>query len=206
MNTKYFITGIGTGIGKTVTSAILTQYFKADYWKPVQSGDLDQSDSMLVSKLNNENIDVHPERYRLKYPASPHQSAAMENIGIKVSDFELPETENILLTEGAGGLFVPLNNTEFMIDLITHLNVPVIFVVRDYLGCINHTLLSVEALRSRDIEIAFVVLNGNFVAETKEIILKHIPSGTKVIELPELDVLSKESVQKAAGYVQQQLK
>lgn len=206
MYTKYFITGIGTGIGKTVTSAILTQYFKADYWKPVQSGDLDQSDSMLVSKLNNENIDVHPEWYRLKYPASPHQSAAMENIEIKVSDFELPETENILLTEGAGGLFVPLNNTEFMIDLITHLNVPVILVVRDYLGCINHTLLSVEALRSRDIEIAFVVLNGNFVDETKEIILKHIPSGTKVIELPELDILSKESIQKAAGYVQQQLK
>ncbi|HAY3552373.1 dethiobiotin synthase [Elizabethkingia meningoseptica] len=206
MNTKYFITGIGTGIGKTVTSAILTQYFKADYWKPVQSGDLDRSDSMLVSKFNNENIDVHPERYRLKYPASPHQSAAMENIEIKVRDFELPDTENILLTEGAGGLFVPLNNTEFMIDLITHLNVPVILVVRDYLGCINHTLLSVEALRSRDIEIAFVVLNGNFVAETKEIILKHIPSGTKVIELPELDILSKESIQKAADIVQQQLK
>ncbi|OPC00676.1 dethiobiotin synthase [Elizabethkingia meningoseptica] len=206
MNTKYFITGIGTGIGKTVTSAILTQYFKADYWKPVQSGDLDWSDSMLVSKLNNESIDVHPERYRLKYPASPHQSAAMENIEIKVRDFELPDTENILLTEGAGGLFVPLNNTEFIIDLIAHLNVPVILVVRDYLGCINHTLLSVEALRSRNIEIAFVVLNGNFVAETKEIILKHIPSGTKVIELPELDILSKESIQKAADIVQQQLK
>ncbi|MDE5430404.1 dethiobiotin synthase [Elizabethkingia meningoseptica] len=206
MNTKYFITGIGTGIGKTVTSAILTQYFKADYWKPVQSGDLDRSDSMLVSKFNNESIDVHPERYRLKYPASPHQSAAMENIEIKVRDFELPDTENILLTEGAGGLFVPLNNTEFIIDLITHLNIPVILVVRDYLGCINHTLLSVEALRSRNIEIAFVVLNGNFVAETKEIILKHIPSGTKVIELPELDILSKESIQKAAYIVQQQLK
>lgn len=206
MNTKYFITGIGTGIGKTVTSAILTRYFKADYWKPVQSGDLDRSDSMLVSKFNNENIDVHPERYRLKYPASPHQSAAMENIEIKVRDFELPDTENILLTEGAGGLFVPLNNTEFIIDLIAHLNVPVILVVRDYLGCINHTLLSVEALRSRDIEIAFVVLNGSFVTETKEIILKHIPSGTKVIELPELDILSKESIQKAADIVQQQLK
>ncbi|WP_407483758.1 dethiobiotin synthase [Elizabethkingia meningoseptica] len=206
MNTKYFITGIGTGIGKTITSAILTQYFKADYWKPVQSGDLDQSDSMLVSKLNSENINVYPERYRLKYPASPHQSAAMENIEIKVRDFELPDTENILLTEGAGGLFVPLNDTEFMIDLITHLNVPVILVVRDYLGCINHTLLSVEALRSRNVEIAFVVLNGSFVAETKKIILKHIPSGTKVIELPELDILSKESVQKAGGIVQQQLK
>jgi len=118
MNKSYFITGIGTGIGKTVTSAVLVKYFSADYWKPIQSGDLDQSDSNQVGYLTDFKNLIHPEQFRLKFPASPHQSAAMEDIDIKVQDFQLPNTDNSLLVEGAGGLFVPINQQEFIIDLI----------------------------------------------------------------------------------------
>lgn len=206
MNTKYFITGIGTGVGKTITSAILRQYFQADYWKPIQSGDLHQSDSMLVKQLTNDELRIHPERFRLQYPASPHQSAAMEGLEIKVSDFQLPATENILLTEGAGGLFVPLNHQEFIIDLIEHFNIPVILVVRDYLGCINHTLLSLEALKSRNIEVAYVVFSGSFVPETREVLLKHIPENSKLIELPEINDLTRLAVQEVADGIQRNLK
>ena len=206
MNTKYFITGIGTGVGKTIASAVLRQYFKADYWKPVQSGDLDQSDSMLVKQLTNNEWRIHPERFRLQYPASPHQSAAMEGIEINVDDFRLPETDNMLLTEGVGGLFVPLNHEEFMIDLIEYFKIPVILVVRDYLGCINHTLLSLKALGYRNIEVAFVVFNGDFVPETREVLLKHIPENSKVIELPEIKDLTREVIQEVADSIQRNLK
>ena len=206
MNTKYFITGIGTGVGKTIASAVLRQYFKADYWKPVQSGDLDQSDSMLVKQLTNDEWRIHSEQFRLQYPASPHQSASMEGIEIKVGDFQLPEADNVLLTEGAGGLFVPLNHQEFMIDLIEYFKIPVILVVRDYLGCINHTLLSLEALGYRNIEVAFVVFNGDFVPETKEVLLKHIPENSKVIELPEINDLTRVTIREVADGIQRNLK
>lgn len=202
MKTDLFITGIGTGIGKTVTSAVLTQYFKADYWKPIQSGDLDQSDSLTVKSMIDNDLIIHPERFKLNYPASPHQSAAMENIEINLDDFQLPNTENSLLVEGAGGLFVPLNNHEFMIDLIAKFNLKTVLVVRDYLGCINHTLLSIEALQHRNLEIAYVVLNGNFEPATKDILIKNIPITTQIIELPELNLLSKENINKVSKSLQ----
>lgn len=202
MKTDLFITGIGTGIGKTVTSAVLTQYFKADYWKPIQSGDLDQSDSLTAKSLIDNDLIIHPERFKLNYPASPHQSAAMENIEINLDDFQLPNTENSLLVEGAGGLFVPLNNYDFMIDLIAKFNLKTVLVVRDYLGCINHTLLSIEALQHRNLEIAYVVLNGNFEPATKDVLLKNFPKTTQIIELPELNVLSKENINKVSKSLQ----
>lgn len=198
MKTDLFITGIGTGIGKTVTSAVLTQYFKADYWKPIQSGDLDQSDSLTIKSMIDNDLIIHPERFKLNYPASPHQSAAMENFEINLDDFQLPNTENSLLVEGAGGLFVPLNNYEFMIDLIAKFNLKTVLVVRDYLGCINHTLLSIEALQHRNLEIAYVVLNGNFEPATKDVLIKNIPKTTQIIELPELNLLSKENINKVS--------
>ena len=202
MKTDLFITGIGTGIGKTVTSAVLTQYFKADYWKPIQSGDLDQSDSLTVKSMIDDDLIIHPERFKLNYPASPHQSAAMENIEINLDDFQLPNTENSLLVEGAGGLFVPLNNYEFMIDLIAKFNLKTVLVVRDYLGCINHTLLSIEALQHRNLEIAYVVLNGNFEPATKDVLIKNIPKTIQIIELPELNLLSKENINKVSKSLQ----
>ncbi|GEM51963.1 ATP-dependent dethiobiotin synthetase BioD [Empedobacter brevis NBRC 14943 = ATCC 43319] len=198
MNKKLFVTGIGTGIGKTIVSAILTEALQADYWKPVQSGDLDRSDSELVKSLTSENIIIHQERYQLQLAASPHQSAKKENIEIKLTDFSLPVTSNHLIVEGAGGLFVPLNEKEFMLDVIQHLNLPVVAVSTNYLGCINHTLLSIEALKNRGILIDLFVFNGEFDEDTHQIILKHLPEDIEKIYLPKIDLLTKENLQKIA--------
>ena len=158
---QFFITGIGTEIGKTLVSAIVTEYLQADYWKPVQSGDLHWTDTMKVQSLTSNSKSVfHPERHRLNAPLSPHASAALDGVQIKLSDFTLPQTSNHLVVEGAGGLMVPLNDQDVMLDLIQQLQIPVILVSRNYLGSINHTLLSFEALKQRNIPIAGIVFNG----------------------------------------------
>ncbi|WDF69934.1 dethiobiotin synthase [Sphingobacterium oryzagri] len=195
---KWFITGIGTGIGKTFVSTILAQYLKADYWKPVQSGDLDCRDSFSLAAGVSYDIRIHPERYALQASVSPHQAAAMENITIHVDDFKLPETENHLIVEGAGGLFVPLNEEEYMIDLIKELALPVVLVIQDYLGCINHSVLSLEALRSREIDLAAVVFNGDFNPYTEDLLRKKITEKVPVITLPTLHKLTKEGIEIAA--------
>lgn len=158
---QLFITGIGTEIGKTIVSSILTEYLQADYWKPVQSGDLEWTDSMKVQSLisNNKSF-FHPERHRLNAPLSPHASAALDGVQIKLSDFIIPQTSNHLIVEGAGGLMVPLNDQDLMLDLIQQIQIPVILVSRNYLGSINHTILSIEALKHRKIPIAGIVING----------------------------------------------
>lgn len=208
MNTKHetqnleqkilFITGIGTEVGKTICSAILTKYFNADYWKPIQSGDLDFSDSMKIKNWVGENVVIHPEMYRLKLAASPHQSAAEEGISIKINDFTLPETQNNLIIEGAGGLMVPLSDTRFMIDLIEKLNIPVALVVRNYLGCINHSLLSIMVLNQRKITLKYVILNGNFPADTELVICKNIPQEIEIIRISYIDNLTKENIESIA--------
>jgi dethiobiotin synthetase len=158
---QFFITGIGTEIGKTVVSAIVTEYLQADYWKPVQSGDLHWTDTMKVQSLiSNTKSVFHPERHRLNAPLSPHASAALDGVQIKLSDFTLPHTSNHLVVEGAGGLMVPLNEHDVLLDLIQQLQIPVILVSRNYLGSINHTLLSFDALKQRNIPIAGIVFNG----------------------------------------------
>lgn len=158
---QFFITGIGTEIGKTLVSAIVTEYLQADYWKPVQSGDLHWTDTMKVQSLiSNTKSVFHPERHRLNAPLSPHASAASDGVQIKLSDFTLPQTSNHLVVEGAGGLMVPLNEHDVLLDLIQQLQIPVILVSRNYLGSINHTLLSFEALKQRNIPIAGIVFNG----------------------------------------------
>ncbi|AZA75966.1 dethiobiotin synthase [Chryseobacterium indoltheticum] len=193
---KLFITGIGTEIGKTVCSAILTKYFKADYWKPIQSGDLHFSDSMKIKEWVGENVIIHPERYRLQLAASPHQSALEEGILITGNDFKLPETQNNLIVEGAGGLMVPISDDEFIIDLIEKLNLPVALVVRNYLGCINHTLLSLKALEQKNIKLEYLILNGSFPADTERIICKNIQEETKIIRIPEIENITKENIER----------
>jgi len=169
---RFFVTGIDTEIGKTVVSAMLTEALQADYWKPIQSGDLHQSDTMKVQQLvqNTKSI-FHPEAYRFTTPASPHYSAALENITIDLNTINLPSCNNTLIIEGAGGLMVPLNNTDLMIDLIAQLeDVGVILVSKNYLGSINHTLLSIEALQRRNIPIIGLVFNGTPTPATESII------------------------------------
>jgi dethiobiotin synthetase len=189
-----FITGIGTGIGKTVVAAILTESLKADYWKPIQSGDLDNSDTMKVQGLISNNKTVfHPEAYRLTQPYSPHKSAALDGIEIHLNNIKLPETNNTLIIEGAGGLMVPINNKELMIDLIKHLNAEVVLVIQHYLGSINHSLLSLEALYSRNIPVRAFIFNGDSDEYSEDVIKAHA-EGERTISIPRLLTLNKESV------------
>jgi len=156
-----FITGIGTGIGKTIVSAVLVEKLKADYWKPIQSGDLDSSDTLAVQNLvTNTKSVFHPEACRLTQPFSPHKSAAIDGITIDPEKIVAPVTDNILVIEGAGGLMVPLNDDFLMIDLIRQLGAEVILVSQNYLGSINHTLLSVYTLKKEQISVKGIIFNG----------------------------------------------
>ena len=157
-----FVTGIGTDVGKTVVSAILVEKLKADYWKPIQSGDLDNSDTMKVQALISNPISkFHPEAYRLTQPFSPHKSAALDGLIIDIDQINIPQTENQLIIEGAGGLMVPLNDKHFIVDLIQKFDAEVVLVVKHYLGSINHTLLSLELLKQRKIKVRTLIFNGD---------------------------------------------
>lgn len=172
--TNYIIAGIGTEVGKTVVSAILTEALQADYWKPIQSGYPPDSDTETVrSLISNERTRFHPEVYRLREPLSPHAAAAAEGVVIDPERIAVPQTDNRLLIELAGGLMVPLTETYLNIDLVQRLTYPVIVVTRNYLGSINHTLLSVEALRSRNVPIAGLVINGPSVPATESVLLSY---------------------------------
>ena len=187
---RIFITGIGTNIGKTVVSAIITEYLKADYWKPIQSGDLMDSDTMKVKKLiSNDQSVFHPEKYRLTQPLSPHAAAKRDGIAIELNDFKLPETQNHLVIEGAGGLMVPLNNEVLIADLIQHLNVGVLLVSQNYLGSINHTLLTIQELKRRNIEILGIVFNGEPTPETEDFIVQYsgLPIVLRIQDEPSID-------------------
>ena len=195
MRKAYFISGIGTEVGKTVTSAFLQLALDADYWKPVQAGDLDFGDRGRVQSWTGMDAGrYHPERYRLHTPASPHYAARVDGVEIRLTDFELPDTgDHPLLVEGAGGLLVPLNERETMLDLVQHLELPVILVSRHYLGSINHTLLSVAVLRGRGCKLAGIVFSGGDNPESARIIERL--SGVKVLaELPELRKVEVASV------------
>lgn len=169
---KLFITGIGTDVGKTIASAIITEALEADYWKPIQAGDLNTSDSHKIKYfISNGKTKIHPNSYALNTPASPHLAAELDSIVINLEKIVEPATENHLVVEGAGGLFVPLNNQDCVIDLIKK-DYKVIVVSRHYLGSINHTLLTIEALQSRKIEVSGIVFNGKENPSTESIILK----------------------------------
>ncbi|WP_439879797.1 dethiobiotin synthase [Pontibacter sp. MBLB2868] len=171
---RYFVTGIGTDVGKTVAAAILTEALQADYWKPVQAGGLDFTDTDTVMSLVSNPASVfHPEAYRLKMAASPHRAAAAEGVEIDVHGLELPHTANNLIVEGAGGLMVPLNKRYLMIDLVQQLGLDVVLVSRNYLGSINHTLLTAEVLRYRKIPVAGIIFNGEENQSSEDFIIKY---------------------------------
>lgn len=158
-----FVTGTDTNVGKTITAALLTLGLGAAYWKPIQSGLDSISDTDYVRQVTGlDESHFLPERYRLTEPLSPHAAAAIDGVHIALSDFELllNHDKPHLIVEGAGGVLVPLNEREFVIDLIQQLQLPVILVARSTLGTINHTLLSIAALRDRQISILGVILNG----------------------------------------------
>ncbi|WP_316810211.1 dethiobiotin synthase [Pedobacter heparinus] len=201
MNNTYFITGIGTGIGKTVVSAILTEKLKADYWKPIQSGDLEISDSLFIKHLiSNSQTVIHPERYRLGQPLSPHLSARMDGVQISLEALQPPQTDNNLVIEGAGGLMVPLNDKELILDLIKQLNAQVIVVSQNYLGSINHTLLTLEVLKSSHISVKGLIFNGSPNPETESYISQY--SQLAILgNIPKMSIIDQQSILQAGQYI-----
>ncbi|WP_291286065.1 dethiobiotin synthase [Flavobacterium sp.] len=168
---KIFITGISTDVGKTVTSAIVVEALEADYWKPIQAGDLDFSDTHKVkSHISNSKSQFYPNAYELNTPASPHLAAEIDGVTIDIKKILEPETTNHLVIEGAGGLFVPLNEKETIVDLIQS-DYKIIVVSRHYLGSINHTLLTIEAIQNRGFEVAGIIFSGNENKSTESLIL-----------------------------------
>jgi dethiobiotin synthetase len=168
---KLFITGISTDVGKTIASAIITEALEADYWKPIQAGDLDNSDSHKIKRyISNDKTVICENSYKLNTPASPHLAAELDSIAIDLKQIKEPITKNHLVIEGAGGLLVPLNDTDCIIDLIQP-DYKVIVVSRHYLGSINHTLLTIEVLKSRKIDVAGIIFSGEENKSTESIIL-----------------------------------
>ncbi|WP_028890018.1 dethiobiotin synthase [Tenacibaculum ovolyticum] len=168
---KYFITGISTEVGKTIASAIVTEALEADYWKPIQAGELEDSDSHKIKQLiSNSNTVIHPNSYALKTPMSPHAAAEIDKTTIELSKIEEPKTQKNLVIEGAGGLLVPLNNSETILDIIKQ-EYKVIVVSRHYLGSINHTLLTLNLLKEKGFDVA-IIFSGNEHKTTEEIIKK----------------------------------
>ncbi len=176
---NYFVTGIDTEIGKTIVSAVLVEALGYNYWKPVQSGELDNSDTMKVQRLVTSKVDFYPETHRLTNPLSPHLSAKMDGVNIEMEDFKLPLDDHLVI-EGAGGLLVPINEKgDYIADLIPNCKAEVILVSKNYLGSINHTLLSIDYLQKRNIPIKGIIITGNENPETEAIILKN--TGVKVL-------------------------
>ncbi|NQX85536.1 MAG: dethiobiotin synthase [Flavobacteriaceae bacterium] len=168
---KYFITGISTDVGKTITSAIMVEALEADYWKPVQAGDLHYSDIHKVQKLiSNSQSVFYDNSYALQTPMSPHESARLDGVTIDLAKIKEPETNNHLVIEGAGGLLVPLNATKTILDIIK-LEYKVIVVSRHYLGSINHTLLTIQLLQQKGFEV-LLVYSGDEHKSTESIIEK----------------------------------
>lgn len=169
---KLFITGIGTDVGKTIASSIIVEALEADYWKPIQAGDLDNSDTNKVEKyVSNTTTKFHKNAYALQTPASPHLAAEIDGISIELKKIIEPTTSNHLVIEGAGGIYVPLNNSDCVIDLIQP-DYKVVVVSRHYLGSINHTLMTIEILKSRNLNVAGIVFSGDENKATESIILE----------------------------------
>ena len=167
----FFVTGISTDVGKTIASAIITELLEADYWKPIQAGDLENSDTDKIRRLiSNKKTKLYSNSFSLNTPASPHFAAQIDGVSITSDKIIRPKTKNILVIEGAGGLLVPINKTQTIAEIIQPEDY-VIVVSRHYLGSINHTLLTIEALKNRNLNVAGIIFSGNEIPSSEEIIL-----------------------------------
>lgn len=192
---KLFVTGIGTDVGKTIVSAVLAEALLADYWKPIQCGLAPVTDSLLVSSLLSNSFSiVHPEVYCFEHAVSPHKAAELTGVKIELSQFVVPVTNNrTLIIEGAGGVLVPLNDTDVVADLISHLKAEVIVVTNFYLGSINHTLLTCSELKRRKIPVAGILFAGEYNQGSADIILKQ--TGLKLLgKIAQEKVIDKNTI------------
>lgn len=205
--TPIFITGTGTDVGKTLIASIVTEALQADYWKPIQAGFSDGTDSLRIKELiSNKKTIVHPELYLLEMPASPHLSAPAEGKEININEVvcHLPETKNQLIIEGAGGLMVPLNKKELILDLIKELKARVIIVSKNELGSINHSLLTAAVLKKERINVLGWVFTEEYKSYQQEI---GAWSGLPVIaSVKHLPVISKETIKTQAKKMLPKLK
>jgi dethiobiotin synthetase len=192
--TRLVLTGTDTGVGKTVVAAAVVGLTGARYWKPVQAGLEDETDTELVARLSRQ--ETIPEAYRLTTPCSPHQAAAID--GVTIDPDRLTPPPGPLIVEGAGGVLVPLTETVVYADLFARWRLPVVLVARTELGTINHSLLSLEALRTRGVEVAGIAFVGDANAETERIIGKLGKVG-RIGRLPWLEPLSAETLSAAAA-------
>ncbi len=223
-----FVTGIGTNVGKTVVSAILTEALQADYWKPIQSGTIEGMDSETVRNLiSNSKTVIHPETYLLKEPLSPHFAAKLEDVEIdlgkiiehgtqitqidklnndekSVSYHNTQRHQRSIIIEGAGGLLVPINKSQYVIEIAKKIDCEIIVVISNYLGCINHSLLSIDYLLRNNFKIHSLVFNGEFEREVKEAIMNYTPN-CRIIDIPTIETLSKELISPVAANVKQQM-
>jgi dethiobiotin synthetase len=167
---RIFITGIGTDVGKTVVSAIVAKALHADYWKPIQAGDLNNTDSMKVEAWIGPNV-VHPEAYQLNTPASPHYAAKKDAVSITLDATKLPSTNKTLVIEGAGGVMVPINEKQTLLDVVINYTKYCIVVSKHYLGSINHTLLTIASLKNKGYHILGVIFTGDDPKESENIII-----------------------------------
>ena len=189
---KYFVTAIGTDVGKTLVSSILVNALKADYWKPIQCGNLDSTDSDFIR--NHTNAWVHPERYCFKMPASPHIVSIEENENIELKKISIPNINNHLIVEGAGGMMVPLNDkNDLVIDIAKQNNLPLIVVSSFYLGSINHTLLTLEYAKQNKLTVAMLIFSGEIVPSSLSAIKNFFPY-LKIGFVPKIEKLTKESL------------
>ena len=193
---RIFVTGISTEVGKTLASAIIVESLKADYWKPVQAGDLENTDSDKVAALiSNTKTKIHKSSFELKTPMSPHAAAAIDGVKLDANSIHEPETENDLVIEGAGGLLVPLNDEDTILDIILP-NYKVVVVSRHYLGSINHTLLTVNWLQMRGYEVS-LLFSGDENPATEEVIL-HKTGASLIGRIDEEDGFDQTTISKYA--------
>lgn len=194
---RYFVTGIDTEVGKTVVSAVLAQALTANYWKPIQIGDLDNSDSHKIENLVSKKIVIYPESYRLSQPLSPHLSAKIDQKEIKLKNI-VPPSSTKLIIEGAGGVMVPIDEKgTYITDMLSFCDAEVILVTKNYLGSINHTLLSIQYLQSKNYKIKGIVVTGEENKETEAIITKN--TGVPILfHVPFTDELSKQFIKEQA--------
>ena len=204
MNYSIAILGIHTGIGKTVASAVIAEAIGADYWKPVQAG-IEERDAVVVKQLlMNGEERVHPEALLLTQPMSPHAAAAIDGVVIDYTKFTWPTTDKVLLVETAGGILSPMSGNTTMADFVAHYSLPSILVVQNYLGSINHTLLSIEVLKSRGIDLLGIVICGAAYKSSESFIEQY--AGVQVIaRIPHIDKLDKTSVQQCANDIRENL-
>ena len=198
MSPRVVVAGTDTEIGKTVFSAGLAALLGANYWKPVQAGLEGETDSQIVARLGGLSADrIVPERYSLKTPASPHQAAAIDGVRIAMDSLDVPDTgDRPLVIEGSGGLLVPLNDTTLYIDVFARWRLPVVLCARTALGTINHSLLSIEALGHRNLDIIGVAFIGDGNAESERIICE-IGRVRRLGRLPRLSPLTESTLRTA---------